>query len=159
MEQDGKRFGLSKFSLNYKPHYYLSNYTKQSDYLSADCRVSYSKGSNTKLGLALGLIVNEQFSKKRGPRPKTDGAQRILIVLTDGKSMDNVSDPAKNVRDENIVIYATGIDGYEIAQLQEIAFSESHIYTLSTFSELDKFISMLTSSSCYEPGPVSLNNM
>ena len=155
--QDGTRFGLSKFSAGYKPHFYLSNYTKQSDYLSAVSSVSYSDGSSTKLGLALRLIVNDQFNEKRGLRPKIDGVPRILIVLTDGKSMDKVSDPAKNVRDENIVIYAIGIDRYKIAQLQEIASSESHVYTLSAFSELDKFISTLTSSTCYEPRPVSLN--
>ena len=155
--QDGTRFGLSKFSLSYKAHFYLSNYTKQSDYLTAVSLVSYSKGPETNLGLALGLILNDQFNEKRGLRPEVEGVPRILIVLTDGKSTDSVSVPAKNVRDENIVIYAIGIANYELAQLQEIASSESHIYTLSSFSELDIFISTLTSSTCYEPRPVSLN--
>ena len=156
--QDGTRFGLSKFSLNYTSLFYLSNYAKQSDYIKAVSRVSYSKGSETNLGLALGLILNDQFNEKRGLRPEVDGVPRILIVLTDGKAHDDVSIPAKNIRDENIVIYAIGIANYKLAQLQEIATSESHIYTLSTFSELDKFISTLTSSTCYEPRPVSLNN-
>ena len=153
---NGTRFGLSTFDSNYNPRFYLSNYTKQSDYLSAISRVFQSRGG-TKLGRALGLILNDQFNEKRGLRPEIDGVPRILIVLTDGASSDNVSIPAKNVRDENIVIYAVGIANYELPQLQEIASSESHVYTLSTFSELDKFISTLTSSTCYEPRPVSLN--
>ena len=155
--QDGTRFGLSKFSLNYKSNFYLSNYTKQSDYLTAVSRVSYSKGTATNLGLALGQILNDQFNEKRGLRPEVDGIPRILIVLTDGRSHDSVLIPAKNVRDENIVIYAIGIANYNYVQLQEIASSESHIHTLATFSELDIFISTLTSSTCYEPRPVSLN--
>ena len=154
--QDGTRFGLSTFNDNYKPHFYLSNYTKQSDYLSAISRVSYF-GGGTKLGLALGLILNDQFNEERGLRPEVDGVPRILIVLTDGKSSDNVSIPSKNIRDENIVIYAVGIAYYELTQLQEIASSESHVYELSTFSELDIFISTLASSTCYEPRSVSLN--
>ena len=155
--QDGTRFGLSTFSSNYRPHFYLSNYRKQSDYLSAISRVFQSRGG-TKLGRALGLILKDQFNEERGLRPEVNGVPRILVVLTDGKSSDSVSIPAKNIRDENIVIYAVGIDNYKLAQLQEIASSsESHVYELSTFSELDKFISTLTSSTCYEPRPVSLN--
>ena len=154
--EDGTRFGLSTFSTSYRSHFYLSNYTRQSDYVLAISQVSYS-GRGTYLGRALGLILNNQFNEKRGLRPEVDGVPRILIVLTDGVSGDIVSFPAKNIRDENIVIYAIGVAHYQLAQLQEIASSESHIYTLSTFSELDKFISTLTSSTCYEPRPVSLN--
>ena len=152
--KDGTRFGLSTFSSNYKPHFYLSDYTKQSDYLSAISRISYSGGS-TNLGKALGLILTDQFSVERGLRPEVDGVPRILI--TGGRSQDSVSIPAKNVRDENIVIYAIGIGSYDDEQLKEIASSESHVHTLSSFTELDKFISTLTSSACYEPRPVSLN--
>ena len=154
--KDGTRFGLSTFSSSYRQHFYLSNYTRQSDYLSAIGQVSYSGGS-TNLGRALELILNDQFNEERGLRPEVDGVPRILIVLTDGISGDGVSIPAKNIRDKNIVIYAIGIANYRLAQLQEIASSESHVYTLSSFSELDKFISTLTSSTCYEPRPVSLN--
>ena len=154
--KDGTRFGLSTFSSNYKPHFYLSNYTSQSDYLSAISRISYSSGS-TYLGKALGLILTDQFSEERGLRPEVDGVPRILIVLTDGIADDDLITPAKNVRDENIVIYAIGVAGYNLEQLKEIASSESHIYTLSNFTELEKFISTLTSSTCYEPRPASLN--
>ena len=154
--QDGTRFGLSTFGTTYRAHFYLSNYTTQSDYLSAISHVSYRDG-NTYLGQALGLILKDQFNEERGLRPEVYGIPRILIVLTDGKSHDSVSIPAKKIRDENIVIYAIGIANYRLAQLQEIASSESHVYELSTFSELDIFISTLTSSTCYEPRPVSLN--
>ena len=154
--ENGTRFGLSTFASSYTTRFYLSSYTRQSDYLSAIGQVSYSSGG-TRLGGALQQILNDQFKEERGLRPDVEGVPRILIVLTDGKSGDSVSIPAKNVRDENIVIYAVGIANYELPQLQEIASSESHVYTLSTFSELDKFISTLTSSTCYEPRPVSLN--
>jgi GH24 family phage-related lysozyme (muramidase) len=154
--KDGTRFGLSTFSTSYRSHFYLSNYTKQSSYLSAISRVSYT-GGLTYLGEALEEILTDQFTEERGLRPEVDGVPRILIVLTDGQSHDNVSIPAKNVRDENIVIYTIGIGGYNLEQLKEIASSESHVYTLSTFTELEIFISTLTSSTCYEPRPASLN--
>jgi uncharacterized protein YegL len=154
--KDGSRFGLSTFSHLYKSHFYLSTYTKQSDYLSAITRVPYAKGG-TYLGRALQKILTDQFTEERGLRPEVDGVPRVLIVLTDGKSHDVVSIPAKKVRDENIVVYAIGIGEYNLAQLKEIASSESHVHTLSTFTQLEKFISTLTASTCYEPRPASLN--
>ena len=154
--KDGTRFGLSTFSSSYKSHFYLSNYTNQSDYLSAVNRVSYS-GGGTQLGRALQHILTDQFTEERGLRPEVDGVPRVLIVLTDGQSGDSVSIPAKNVRDENIVVYGIGIGNYNLGQLQDIASSDSHVYTLSTFSQLEIFISTLTSSACYEPRPTSLN--
>ena len=154
--KNGTRFGLSTFSTLYKSHFYLSDNTDQSDYLSAVNQVSYTHGS-TYLGEALEHVLTDQFVEERGLRPEVDGVPRVLIVLTDGEANDAVSIPAKNVRDENIVIYAIGIGEYNIAQLKEVASSESHVYTLSTFTQLEKFISTLTSSTCYEPRPASLN--
>ncbi|CAB4015951.1 collagen alpha-1(XII) chain-like [Paramuricea clavata] len=154
--KNGTRFGLSTFSTSYRSHFYLSNYTNQSAYLSAISRVSYAGGS-TYLGEALEEILTDQFTEERGLRPEVDGVPRVLIVLTDGHATDNISIPAKNVRDENIVIYAIGIAKYKLGQLQDIASSESHVYTLSTFTQLEKFISTLTASTCYEPRPASLN--
>ena len=155
--EDGTRFGLSTFSSDYQPHFYLSNYTNQASYLSAIDRVSYDSGGRTRLGYALQQIITDQFTEARGLRPEVDGLPRILIVLTDGRASDSVSIPAQNVRDKNIVIYAIGIASFDLDQLKNIASSASHIYTLSTFSDLEKFISTITSSTCYEPRPVSLN--
>ena len=154
--EDGTRFGLSTFSSDYEPHFYLSNYTNQASYLSAIDRVSY-RGGGTILGYALQRIISDQFTEARGLRPEVDGLPRILIVLTDGRSHDSVSIPAQNLRDENIVVYAIGIANYNLHQLNNIASSASHVHTLSTFSDLEKFITTITSSTCYEPRPVSLN--
>ena len=126
--KDGTRFGLSTFSSSYRSHFYLSSYTKQSAYLSAVNRVSYS-GGGTQLGRALQHILTDQFTEERGLRPDVDGVPRVLIVLTDGQSHDSVSIPAKNVRDENIVVYAIGVGGYDLEQLEDIATSKSHVYT------------------------------
>ena len=152
----GTRFGLSTFSNNYKSHFYLSSYTNQASYLSAIDRVSY-RGGNTYLGDALQRILTDQFNETRGLRPEVDGLPRILIILTDGEATDSISIPTQNVRDESIVVYAIGIADYNIQQLQNISSSESHVYTLSAFSDLEKFISTITSSTCYEPRPASLS--
>ena len=154
--EDGTRFGLSTFASSYSSHFFLSNYRSQSQYLSAISRVAYN-GGGTSLGRALQYILTEQLREDRGLRPEVDGIPRILIILTDGKSQDNVLVPAQNVRNRNIAIYAIGVAGYNLPQLEEIATSKSHVYTLDTFTDLATFISTLTSSTCYEPSQTSLN--
>ncbi|XP_067054771.1 uncharacterized protein [Acropora muricata] len=148
--ETGTRFGLSTFSRSYSTKFHLYNYTSQLGYSSAIARVSYSGGS-TRLGFALGKILTDQFSERRGLRPKGDGLPRILVVLTDGKSHDNVSTPAKTVRDNEITIYAVGVASYDLEQLKEIAPLDQHVITLDSFSKLDAFVSTITSSACYEP--------
>ena len=154
--QDGTRFGMSTFSTYYRSKFYLSTYTKQASYIYAIDRIWYYTGG-TNLGYALQRILADQFTEARGLRPEVHGLPRILIVLTDGEATDSISIPAQNVRDENIVVYAIGVANYNLDQLENIASSESHVYTLSAFSDLEKFISTITSSTCYEPRPVSLN--
>ena len=154
--ENGTRFGLSTFSSSYSTKFHLNSYTNQLSYSSAITRVGYS-GGGTQLGFALGRVLTDQFSERRGLRPKADGLPRILVVLTDGKSGDNVSTPAKTVRDNEITIYAVGVARYNLQQLKEIAPSDQHVITLDSFSKLDAFVSTITSSACYEPR-VSGNN-
>ena len=148
--ENGTRFGLSTFSNSYSTKFYLNSHTNQLGYSSAITSVRYSGGS-TNLGFALGRILGDQFSERRGLRPKADGLPRILVVLTDGRSSDNVLAPAKTVRDNEITIYAVGVAGYDLEQLKEIAPSDQHVITLDSFSKLDAFVSTITSSACYEP--------
>ena len=154
--ENGTRCGLSTFNYDYRSHYYLSNYNTQLDYFSAIDRITFT-GGTTLIGKALTKVLTEQFREDRGMRPEGYDIPRILIVLTDGCSHDPVSIPAQNVRDQNIAIYVIGVAGYVLEQLKEITSSDSHVYTLDTFNDLEALISMLTSSACYEPNLMSLN--
>ena len=126
--ENGTRFGLSTFSSGYSAEFHMYNYKNQLGYSSAITRVCYSAGS-TQLGFALGRVLTDQFSEERGLRPKADGLPRILVVLTDGKSYDNVSTPAKTVRDNEITIYAVGVASYDLEQLKETAPLDQHVIT------------------------------
>lgn len=152
----GTRFGLSTFSTMYQSHFYLLNYTERSSYLAAVNRV-VRKGGSTNLGAALEQILKDQFTNKRGLRPEEDGLPRVLIVLTDGIATDSVKIPSKNVQDRNIVIYVIGIGKFDKDGLSEIATSTFHVHILSSYLKLESFITTITSSTCNEPQPLSLN--
>ena len=153
--KNGSQFGLSVFDSTYRPVFYLSTYSTKAQYLTAINRVTQNQGG-TRLGAALTQILSDQFTEARGLRSETEGLPRILIVLTDGRSDDSVATPAANIHNNNIVIYAIGIGGYNQNQLNQVASSPSHVKLLDTFSDLNNFAATLTASTCNEPQPVSL---
>ena len=150
----GTRFGLSLFSTFYRKKFNLSTHMSRTAYTDAVTSVS-QRSKTTLLGAALNQIVDDQFTELYGLRPESLGFPKVLVVLTDGMSQDAVEVPSQNVRDRNIVIYAIGIGGYDLAQLNSIASSLTrHVFILNQFSDLSKFAATLTASTCYEPQPI-----
>lgn len=58
------------------------------------------------VGLALTYILENSFKPEAGARP---GVSKIGILITDGKSQDDVIPPAKNLRDAGIELFAIGV--------------------------------------------------
>lgn len=56
-------------------------------------------------GLALNHILQNNFKESVGMRPNS---KRIGILITDGKSQDEVIDHSQNLRDRGIELYAIG---------------------------------------------------
>jgi len=58
----------------------------------------------TRTGAAIDEVVATGFNEQSGLRPLSEGAPRVLIVLTDGQSGDSVVQPAENVRNFNFLV-------------------------------------------------------
>lgn len=56
-------------------------------------------------GLALNYILQNNFKENVGMRPN---ARRIGVLITDGKSQDDVIVNSQNLREEGIELYAIG---------------------------------------------------
>lgn len=56
-------------------------------------------------GLALTFILENSFRPESGSRP---GIPKIGILLTDGKSQDDVIPPAQRLREAGIELFAIG---------------------------------------------------
>lgn len=56
-------------------------------------------------GMALNYILQNNFKENVGMRPN---AKKIGVLVTDGKSQDEVLTRAENLRNENIELYAVG---------------------------------------------------
>lgn len=77
-------------------------------------------------------MVQEGFSSRRGARPISNDVSRVAIVITDGRSQDNVTEPAKMARSQRISIFAIGVTDHVLAsELETIAGSPRRQYHAS----------------------------
>ena len=78
----------------------------------------------TRTGAALKHMAIEGFSERRGARPQSaSGVTRVAIVITDGRSQDNVTLPADEARRlHHINIFSVGVSDHVLpAELETIA--------------------------------------
>ena len=93
----------------------LDQHYSQSEILATIEGINYPKGG-TNTGAAL-KRAKDLFDKS--PRA---GVPNIAIVITDGKSRDDISEPAQNLRDSGVTVFIVGVGkNYDLKELQEMA--------------------------------------
>ncbi|XP_067433193.1 collagen alpha-1(XII) chain-like [Thunnus thynnus] len=79
-------------------------------------------------GRALRRIQYDLFQPNKGTR---SDSQKILILITDGESQDDVSLHSQHLRDDGIEIYTIGVKNVNEAQLRIIASDPDEIHMFS----------------------------
>ncbi|XP_062418011.1 scavenger receptor cysteine-rich type 1 protein M130-like [Pungitius pungitius] len=98
-------------------------------------------------GLALTFILETSFRPESGSRP---GVPKIGILITDGKSQDDVIPPARSLREAGIELFAIGVKGSDENGLKAIASppEETHMYYVADFSVMNDIVESLTKRVC-----------
>ncbi|XP_036073245.1 collagen alpha-1(XXI) chain [Oryzias melastigma] len=107
-------------------------------------------GGNTQTGRAIKFVVDHVFSStERGSRVKN----RIAVVVTDGKSQDDVVDASMEARAQGITVFAVGV-GSEIttSELVSIANKPSSTYVLyaEDYTTIDRIGDSMEQKLCEE---------
>lgn len=78
----------------------------------------------TRTGAAIRHVTDEAFSEHRGARPLGSGVPRIMIVITDGRSQDDIATPVQHARMKKIQIFAVGVTNHALdPELESISGS------------------------------------
>lgn len=107
------RMGLVKYASEPTLQFDLTTYSDAVTLEKAVLSIRH-EGGGTRTGMALSSMV-PHFDKK------IHGVPQYLLVITDGKSQDEVLIPAKTLRDQGVIILAIGVKNASEAQLKEIA--------------------------------------
>jgi hypothetical protein len=78
-------------------------------------------------------------------------ANQVLLVVTDGQSHGSVDQPAQQLKDIGLTIFAIGVgSGIRVSELETMATSpvDEHVYLLDNFEELSFLADKISSSTC-----------
>ncbi|EGT59206.1 hypothetical protein CAEBREN_28871 [Caenorhabditis brenneri] len=107
VHEDAVRVGLVQYSDDAKTEFNLSRYSERNDIIAHLENLTFMPGEDTKTGIALDKADEEIFNYTGGARLK---ATRLIIVFTDGLSMDKPTRAAKTLRRKGVKIYTISVN-------------------------------------------------
>uniref|UniRef100_A0A3B4UBU8 Collagen alpha-1(XII) chain n=1 Tax=Seriola dumerili TaxID=41447 RepID=A0A3B4UBU8_SERDU len=150
------QIGLAQYSGDPKTEWHLDAHRTRDSLLEAVANLPY-KGGNTLTGLALKYILQNNFKENVGMRPNS---RKIGVLVTDGKSQDDVNIFSQSLRDQGIELYAIGVKNADENELRSIASDpdDIHMYNVADFSFLLDIVDNLTDNLCNSvKGPGTLD--
>ncbi|CAI5769701.1 collagen alpha-1(XII) chain isoform X1 [Podarcis lilfordi] len=152
---DKVQIALAQYSGSPRTEWNLNAHKTKQSLMDAVANLPY-KGGNTLTGDALKFILNNNFKIEAGMRP---GARKIGVLITDGKSQDDIVVPSQSLRDLGVELYAVGIKNADENELKQIATDPDniHVYNVGDFGLLVTIIDDLTNNLCNSvKGPADL---
>uniref|UniRef100_F7EVM1 Collagen type XIV alpha 1 chain n=1 Tax=Monodelphis domestica TaxID=13616 RepID=F7EVM1_MONDO len=140
------RIGLAQYSGDPRIEWHLNTFSTKDAVIDAVRNLPY-KGGNTLTGLALNYIFENSFKPEAGART---GVSKIGILITDGKSQDDIIPASKTLRDSGVELFAIGVKNADVAELQEIASEpdSTHVYNVAEFDLMHTVVEGLTKTVC-----------
>nr|XP_055121393.1 collagen alpha-1(XX) chain isoform X7 [Symphalangus syndactylus] len=114
---DKVQVGLTQYSGDAQTEWDLNSLSTKEQVLAAVRRLRY-KGGNTFTGLALTHVLGQNLQPAAGLRPE---AAKVVILVTDGKSQDDVHTAARVLKDLGVNVFAVGVKNADEAELRLLA--------------------------------------
>ena len=131
------RAGLTLFSTKVEEVFGLDRYKVKPDMFAAIDAVKFPDAGSD-LGKALEWTRRETFNFT------TEGVSRIVVVLSDGKSKDEIVEPSKKLAEKGVhILMVTVGDNLDLVQLEQVVGGdEDDIFDFNSFQKLVERINM-----------------
>ncbi|XP_053292779.1 vitrin isoform X2 [Pleuronectes platessa] len=139
------RVGAVQYTYEQRLEFAFGQYNNKGELLNAIKRINYWSGG-TSTGAAITYAAEQLFSKSKPNKRK------IMIVITDGRSYDDVRVPALAVQRQGVIAYSIGIAWAAQDELEYIATDpdKDHSFFVDEFDNLYKFVSKIINNICQE---------
>ncbi|XP_041044843.1 collagen alpha-1(XXI) chain-like isoform X1 [Carcharodon carcharias] len=141
--------GVIQYSDNPLLEIPLDKYRSNEDLMKAMEAILY-RGGNTRTGKAITFGINNVFATSTRA---ANAVTKVAVVLTDGKSQDDVKDSAEEARKKKIILFAIGV-GQEIedAELQAIANkpSSTYVFHVEDYTGISRIREIMKQKLCEE---------
>ncbi|KAI5086946.1 hypothetical protein C0J45_0998, partial [Silurus meridionalis] len=133
---DGRdRVSVVQYSRDPEVHFYLNTYTTKESIVDAIRGLRHKGGRPLNTGMALQYVRDNVFTASSGSR-RLQGVPQVLILLSGGRSLDNVDVPASSLKELGILIFSVGLVGSDTDELQKISNDPSATLSVTDFTYL-----------------------
>ncbi|XP_038644342.1 uncharacterized protein col6a3 isoform X3 [Scyliorhinus canicula] len=132
---DEVRVGLAQYSDDTEAEFYLNTYSSEADLLSHIRSLRLIGGTRANTGSALDFAIKYYFTRSGGSRIK-ENVPQFLVLVTGGRSSDDVEAPADALKRAAVMTFAVGVKHTDPAQLEEIAIDPSLMFSVKEFHSL-----------------------
>ncbi|OWK56352.1 vitrin isoform X1 [Lonchura striata] len=139
------RIGAVQYTYEQRLEFSFDKYSTKQDVLNAIKRISYWSGG-TSTGAAISYASEQLFSNSKPNKRK------IMILITDGRSYDDVSVPAMAAHQNGVIAYSIGVAWAAPDELEAIASdpAKEHSFFVDEFDNLYRYVNQLIQNICTE---------
>ncbi|XP_021246059.1 vitrin [Numida meleagris] len=139
------RIGAIQYTYEQRLEFSFDKYSTKQDVLSAIKRINYWSGG-TSTGAAISYASEQLFTKSKPNKRK------LMILITDGRSYDDVRVPAMTAHQNGVIAYSIGVAWAAQDELEAIATDpdKEHSFFVDEFDNLYQFVNPLIQNICTE---------
>ncbi|XP_068823214.1 vitrin [Capricornis sumatraensis] len=139
------RIGAMQYTYEQRLEFGFDEYSTKSDVLNAIKRVGYWSGG-TSTGAAINYALEQLFKKSKPNKRK------LMILITDGRSYDDIRIPAMLAHHKGVITYAIGVAWAAQDELDIIAThpAKDHAFFVDEFDNLYKVVPKVIQNICTE---------
>lgn len=138
------RVSVVQYSRDAEVNFYLNTYTTKGEILNSVRGLRHRGGRPLNTGAALQYVRDNVFTASAGSR-KQAGVPQILILLSGGRSSDNIDTPASALKQGGILIFGVGTRNSS-REVQRIVNDPTYAQSINEFSDLPSVQQQFTSS-------------
>lgn len=133
--EDKVRVAVVLYSDKPTVYFNLKSHRLKKAIIRAVRSLQHKGGRPRNTGTALQFVKDYVFTASSGSR-RQEGVPQILLLLTGGKSTDDVSKAAADLKRSGVLSFAIGMKNAEQEELEKIALSSRFLFNLPVFGEL-----------------------
>ncbi|XP_022595952.1 collagen alpha-3(VI) chain isoform X3 [Seriola dumerili] len=142
---DTVRISVVQYSDDPKLEFLLNEFSTKDEVRQAVMKLRSKGGNSLNTGRALEWVSRNIYQRSAGSRIE-DGVPQFLILVTGGKSTDDVSTAADQLKRNLVAPLAIGSRNADPDELKQISLKPELVYTVDSFQQLPRVESQLIDS-------------
>uniref|UniRef100_A0A8C9XGW9 VWFA domain-containing protein n=1 Tax=Sander lucioperca TaxID=283035 RepID=A0A8C9XGW9_SANLU len=135
VDENKDHVSVVQYSRTPSVEFFLNTYKTQQDVAANVQSVRYKGGTPLNTGAALHFVKDNIFTASSGSRHQ-QGVPQILVLLTGGRSSDDVRNAAENLRGMGVMVCVVGTKNADTLEIQSISQEASHAFFAADSSDL-----------------------